>query len=698
MTKSGIVHAVSAAAPGSIARRRVVPGFLLALLVSFGLSVAPAAAATTFLEPFMLGGPDAARLSPELATTDSSNTVAVWSNGGVSAPGVPSGIVGAMRPVGSPWGSPESLGLANGIAKVGIDSLGTATAIVFPQPGGSTNRIFYSRKPAGGQWTPDQFGTPAGAFYDAQFGVDPQGFATIVYETPASSFHNSAIVAQSLPPGKNAAWSAPVVLSDANSGNAYGARLAVGPNGKAVVVWTDNVNTIAARTRAGRLDTSWTPKQTLICGDGGCGANTDWADVAISQNPADTYVKATAVWHQQPEQGNLAREGEKVWIATASTGAGGLFGAATRLESATLTAHAPMALPAFPHVAMDGAGNATAVWESQKATWVVFAGGSTGYTVSAVHLKYARRLGTGWGTPGNLSNAWTNNGSVPTLKLAMNRRGDAAAAWVNQSNGQLTASLRKVGATAWDAPQFIALAGVGPSEGVDQMSLVIDAAGVPTLGWTGSSGPAQERGAFTTRTAAGSAPAAGFTASGAIRAGKPGVLTSTSVARQGSLVDVQWDLPDALSQYQGTTGVIVPDGFFDDAHGTKVSWTPPASGQPYYYRVEMRVIDSLGNWSTHVQVIHVLPPLVTISPSVLRDGTVGSPYSQALSASGGNPGDNYNFAVTAGTLPAGMSVGGGYIGGTPNTRGTASFTITATDLYSPYYGATGSRSYTLRIN
>ena len=97
MSTTEIVRAVSAAAAGSIARRRVVPGFLLTLFVLFGLSVAPAARATPFLEPFMLGGPYAARQSPELATTDPSYTVAVWSNGGISAPGVPGGATGPRK-------------------------------------------------------------------------------------------------------------------------------------------------------------------------------------------------------------------------------------------------------------------------------------------------------------------------------------------------------------------------------------------------------------------------------------------------------------------------------------------------------------------------------------------------------------------------------------------------------------------------
>ncbi|WP_447415103.1 Ig domain-containing protein, partial [Clostridium perfringens] len=65
--------------------------------------------------------------------------------------------------------------------------------------------------------------------------------------------------------------------------------------------------------------------------------------------------------------------------------------------------------------------------------------------------------------------------------------------------------------------------------------------------------------------------------------------------------------------------------------------------------------------------------------------------------SGGTP--TYTYAVTAGALPAGLTLStGGTLSGTPTAAGTFNVTITATDSSTgssaPY---SGSRAYTLTI-
>jgi uncharacterized protein YhjY with autotransporter beta-barrel domain len=87
---------------------------------------------------------------------------------------------------------------------------------------------------------------------------------------------------------------------------------------------------------------------------------------------------------------------------------------------------------------------------------------------------------------------------------------------------------------------------------------------------------------------------------------------------------------------------------------------------------------------------------VTVNPATVPDGTVGVVYSQAITASGGTA--PYSFAVTAGALPAGLTLSpGGTLAGTPTAGGTFAFTITATDS-SPFPGPfSGSRAYTLTI-
>ena len=78
----------------------------------------------------------------------------------------------------------------------------------------------------------------------------------------------------------------------------------------------------------------------------------------------------------------------------------------------------------------------------------------------------------------------------------------------------------------------------------------------------------------------------------------------------------------------------------------------------------------------------------------LPNGTVGIAYNQTVTAVGGN--GSYTFSVTAGSLPAGLSLNAatGAITGTPTTAATSNFTITATDGL----GATGARAYSVTIN
>ncbi|QXZ81773.1 putative Ig domain-containing protein (plasmid) [Rhizobium sp. L51/94] len=86
--------------------------------------------------------------------------------------------------------------------------------------------------------------------------------------------------------------------------------------------------------------------------------------------------------------------------------------------------------------------------------------------------------------------------------------------------------------------------------------------------------------------------------------------------------------------------------------------------------------------------------VVTVGPALLPAATAGSAYSQTLSASGGTA--PYTFAVSAGTLPAGLSLSpAGVLSGTPTASGSFNFTATATD--SAGSPTSGNRAYTLAV-
>jgi hypothetical protein len=86
-------------------------------------------------------------------------------------------------------------------------------------------------------------------------------------------------------------------------------------------------------------------------------------------------------------------------------------------------------------------------------------------------------------------------------------------------------------------------------------------------------------------------------------------------------------------------------------------------------------------------------PIITVNPASLPNGSVGTPYSQTVSGSGGT--SPYTFSLSSGALPTGLLLNSstGAITGTPTTVGTFTFTITATDAT----GCSGSRLYTITI-
>jgi len=87
------------------------------------------------------------------------------------------------------------------------------------------------------------------------------------------------------------------------------------------------------------------------------------------------------------------------------------------------------------------------------------------------------------------------------------------------------------------------------------------------------------------------------------------------------------------------------------------------------------------------------PPLA-VSTTALSDGTVGSAYSQSLSASGGT--GPYTWTVSAGALPAGLNLStAGVISGPPTTAGSSSFTVTVTDAAAP--AATATKALSIKI-
>ncbi len=129
--------------------------------------------------------------------------------------------------------------------------------------------------------------------------------------------------------------------------------------------------------------------------------------------------------------------------------------------------------------------------------------------------------------------------------------------------------------------------------------------------------------------------------------------------------------------------------------GNTLSGTPTAPGS---YPITVTATDTsltgAGAPFSIVQnyTLNVPAPAIVIAPATLPNTTAGLSYTQTLSASGGAA--PYTFAVTAGALPTGLSLGsGGALSGTTTAAGTFNFTVTATDVN----GQTASNAYTVVV-
>ncbi len=142
----------------------------------------------------------------------------------------------------------------------------------------------------------------------------------------------------------------------------------------------------------------------------------------------------------------------------------------------------------------------------------------------------------------------------------------------------------------------------------------------------------------------------------------------------------------------------LPAGLTLASNGT-LSGTPTAGGT---FNFTVTAIDSstgTGPFSatSGALTLTVNAPTIILSPVSLANPTVGTAYAQNLAASGGTT--TYSFAVTSGSLPAGMTLTStGALSGTPTASGTFNFTVTATDSSTGTGPYTGSSAYTVTVN
>ncbi len=173
----------------------------------------------------------------------------------------------------------------------------------------------------------------------------------------------------------------------------------------------------------------------------------------------------------------------------------------------------------------------------------------------------------------------------------------------------------------------------------------------------------------------------------------PAPLTLTTTSLPNGTVGIAYNAPigvaGGVAPYTCVfTAGTLPAGLA--LTGCTVSGTPTASQTA---NLTVKATDSNGNTVNGPESITIsaAAPLVISSPPA---ATVGTVYTGAIPVSGGN--GPYTCTLTAGTLPAGLSLNGCNVTGTPTTPGSATVTVKGTDSSTP--PTTGSGPVTLTVN
>ncbi len=132
-------------------------------------------------------------------------------------------------------------------------------------------------------------------------------------------------------------------------------------------------------------------------------------------------------------------------------------------------------------------------------------------------------------------------------------------------------------------------------------------------------------------------------------------------------------------------------GWLNMSADGSLSGTPDGTGM---HELRISVFDSATAFIEGVALLEVVqggPLVLSTTPADLVAGVVGLPYSVTLRAAGGT--QPYNFQVSSGSLPSGLSLDGDSIFGTPTGGGMSSFEIRVSDSA----GGSASGSFSISV-
>jgi large repetitive protein len=168
-----------------------------------------------------------------------------------------------------------------------------------------------------------------------------------------------------------------------------------------------------------------------------------------------------------------------------------------------------------------------------------------------------------------------------------------------------------------------------------------------------------------------------------VQAATAGTSYSATISASGGTSPFTWSLssgtlPAGITMASSTTNSVT------------ISGMPTGPGTS---PVTFKVVDATGLSATQALSIVVnQPPALAITTASLGAGVMGAAYNQTIAATGGVP--SYHWAVTSGSLPAGLSLNAssGAVTGTPSGTftGASSFTIAVTDSETPTASSTSA--------
>ncbi len=497
------------------------------------------------------------------------------------------------------WLPPTDLSATGRSAKepaVAVDPQGDAVA-VWDRSNGKNLVVQSSIRPAGSAWqAPVALSEEGVASYGPDVAFDAVGNATAIWVREGTGEEFETVIQSSVRLAGSSSWEKPVDL--VKGGQSQSVALAVNEAGAAAAVWErfkEGEDALLAATRPSASG-AWQTPVRLAAGFG---------EPAVAIDPAGDAV---AAWRE-------IVEGESAVVASYRPAATQTWGAPLLVSFQKKGTESKA-----PQVAIDGHGNAVAVWEHYNgsidvvqsavrpaasgiwqepvrvsapgaetlqpklamnpqgdavAVWQHNIGGET--VIQAALLPAASGA---WQEPVNLS---AKEGSAFEAQIAINPRGDAVAVWQrnNGSNAIVQAAVRPAASGAWGEPANLSALG----ENALEVDTAVDEEGNAVAAWQRSDG---------THTIAQSA---GYDAAGPLLLGVS--IPASGVAGQ--------PLSFSVSPLDAWSAIGSTDWSFGDgtsATGAAVAHTYAAPGT---YPVSLSSADVLGNPTTASGSVTIVP-------------------------------------------------------------------------------------------